>query len=139
MKLKISYSAPDKVDYFSLFESTGWNKEYKLSPGLLFEAINNSWFYVCVYNDERLIGFGRVISDGILHALIVDLIVAPEFQKCGIGKLMLKELVTKCKASGISDIQLFCAKGKESFYLKQGFKPRSTDSPGMEYVGSNEI
>jgi len=139
VKLKISYSAPDKVDYYNLFESTGWNKEYRLSPGLLFEAIKNSWFYVCIYNDERLIGFGRVISDGILHALIVDLIVATEFHKCGIGKLILKELVTKCKASGISDIQLFCAKGKEDFYLKQGFKPRSTDSPGMEYVGFNEI
>lgn len=133
MKLRMSYSTPDKVEYFNLFVSTGWNSEYKISPGLLIEALNSSWFFACIYNDERLIGTGRVISDGILHALIVDLIVAPEYQDCGVGKTILNELVTKCKSAGISDIQLFCAKGKENFYLKQGFKPRPNDAPGMEW------
>jgi GNAT superfamily N-acetyltransferase len=135
MKLSISYNPPNKAEYYELFESTGWNGEYKLSPGLLYETLVNSWFLVSVYNDTKLIGFGRVISDGVLHALIVDLIVAPEFQKCGIGKLILNELVSKCKSSAIPDIQLFCAKGKEGFYLKQGFKSRPTDAPGMEFVG----
>jgi len=135
MKLTISYNSPDKVEYYELFESTGWNSEYRLSPGLLFETLSNSWFLVCVYNDKKLIGFGRVISDGVLHALIVDLIVAPGFQDCGIGKIILNELVLKCKSAAIPDIQLFCAKGKEGFYLKQGFKSRPTDAPGMEFVG----
>lgn len=135
MKLTINYNAPDKVEYFNLFESTGWNKDYKMSPGLLYETIGNSWFLVCVYNDKNLIGFGRVISDGVLHALIVDLIVAPEFQDCGIGKIILNELVSKCKSVAIHDIQLFCAKGKEGFYIKQGFKSRPCDAPGMEFVG----
>jgi len=135
MKLSISYSAPDKIEYYNLFESTGWNSDYMISPGLLYQTLSNSWFLVCVYNDEKLIGFGRVISDGVLHALIVDLIVTPDFQDCGIGKLILNELVSKCKSSAIPDIQLFCAKGKEGFYVKQGFKSRPTDAPGMEFVG----
>jgi len=135
MKLSISYSAPDKIEYYELFESTGWNSEYKISPGLLYETLRSSWFLVCVYNEKKLIGFGRVISDGILHALIVDLIVVPDFQDCGIGKLILKELVSKCKSAAIPDIQLFCAKGKEIFYQKQGFKSRPNDAPGMEYIG----
>ncbi len=135
MKLTISYNSPDKVEYYELFESTGWNAEYKLSPGLLNETLMNSWFFVCIYNDAKLIGFGRVISDGVLHALIVDLIVSPDFQNCGIGKLILNELVSKCKSAAIHDIQLFCAKGKESFYLKHGFKSRPSNAPGMEFVG----
>jgi GNAT superfamily N-acetyltransferase len=135
MKLTINYSPPDKIEYYNLFESTGWNKKYMMGPGLLHEAINNSWFLTCVYNESNLIGFGRVVSDGVLHALIVDLIVAPDFQNCGIGKLILRELVAKCKSAAIPDIQLFCAKGKEDFYIKQGFKSRSLDSPGMEFVG----
>jgi len=135
MKLTISYNPPNKVEYYELFESTGWNAEYKLSPGLLNETLTNSWFFVCIYNEAKLIGFGRVISDGILHALIVDLIVSPDFQNCGIGKLILNELVSKCKSAAIHDIQLFCAKGKEKFYLKHGFKPRPLNAPGMEFVG----
>jgi ribosomal protein S18 acetylase RimI-like enzyme len=135
MKLSLKYGSPDKVEYYELFESTGWNSEYKLSPGLLYETLKNNWFLVCVYNENKLIGFGRVISDGVLHAFIVDLIVAPNFQNCGIGKLILKELVSKCKSAAIPDIQLFCAKGKEGFYQKQGFKSRSLDAPGMEYIG----
>jgi len=135
MKLTISYNSPDKVEYYELFESTGWNAEYKLSPGLLNETLMNSWFFVCIYNDGKLIGFGRVISDGVLHALIVDLIVSPDFQNCGIGKLILNELVSKCKSAAIHDIQLFCAKGKEAFYLKHGFKSRPSNAPGMEFVG----
>jgi GNAT superfamily N-acetyltransferase len=135
MKLTINYNAPDKIEYFNLFESTGWNADYKMSPGLLYETLSNSWFLVCIYNHNKLIGFGRVISDGVLHALIVDLIVDTDFQNCGIGKLILNELITKCKSAAIPDIQLFCAKGKEGFYIKQGFKARPSDSPGMEYSG----
>jgi ribosomal protein S18 acetylase RimI-like enzyme len=135
MKLSISYNPPDKIEYYELFESSGWNSQYKLSPGLLFETLKNSWFMACTYNEKKLIGFGRVISDGILHALIVDLIVAPGFQDCGIGKLLLNELVSKCKSTAIPDIQLFCAKGKEGFYIKQGFKSRPKDAPGMEFIG----
>jgi len=135
MKLTVNYTPPDKIEYYNLFETTGWNSEYRISPGLLYETINNSWFLVCVYNDARLIGFGRVISDGVLHALIVDLIIAPDVQRCGIGKLILNELVTKCKSAAIPDIQLFSSKGKAGFYLKQGFRTRPTDAPGMEFVG----
>ncbi len=135
MKLTISYNPPEKIEYYELFESTGWNADYKMSPGLLYESLRNSWFLACIYNDTKLIGFGRVVSDGVLHALIVDLIVVPEFQNCGIGKIILGELVSKCKSASIPDIQLFCAKGKEGFYLKQGFKPRPKDAPGMEFVG----
>jgi len=135
MKLTISYSLPDKIEYYNLFESTGWNSDYRMSPGLLYETLNNSWFLVCVYNDSRLIGFGRVISDGVLHALIVDLIVSTDVQDCGIGKLILNELIKKCKSAAIPDIQLFSAKGKEGFYLKQGFKIRPADAPGMDFVG----
>jgi len=63
------------------------------------------------------------------------LIVAPDYQECGIGKKILTELVSKCKSAAIPDIQLFCAKGKEKFYLKNGFKARPADAPGMEFIG----
>jgi GNAT superfamily N-acetyltransferase len=133
MNLEIKYDLPDKTEYFTLFESTGWNQEYKASPGLLLETLMNSWFFVTVCHNSKLIGSGRVISDGYIHALILDMIVLPNYKGCGIGTTILKILVNRCLQYGINDIQLFCAKGKKKFYSQHGFVERPVDSPGMDF------
>ncbi|WP_300598645.1 GNAT family N-acetyltransferase [Niabella sp.] len=133
MEFEYLFSLPDKASFFKLFETTHWNKGYKRNEGELYTAIQNSWCTVSVYTDGRLVGFGRVISDGVLHALIVDLIVAPEYQLNGIGKTILRIMVSELKLAGINDILLFSAKGKKDFYKKNGFTERAIDAPGMEY------
>lgn len=132
MRLSYRNTLPEKGQFFNLFESTGWNKAYQLDENKLHEAIEQSWYSVSAYDENCLIGFGRIISDGILHALIVDLIVFPSYQGNGIGSSILNQLVDKCKSKGIRDIQLFCAKDMAGFYEKHGFLKRPIDAPGME-------
>jgi ribosomal protein S18 acetylase RimI-like enzyme len=124
--------APDRDQYFSLFKSTGWNDTYQLTKEELASTLERSFFCVSVYDEQELIGFGRVMSDGILHAMIYEMIIRPEYQRKGIGKEVLSLLVTRCQQSNIRDIQLFCAKGKREFYEKYGFLARPEDGPGME-------
>lgn len=126
-------SLPRKSDYFTLFNTTGWNEEYHLSEDDLFASLPASWHAVSAYEGSSLIGFGRTISDGVLHALIVDMIVHPLYQGKGIGGAIIDRLVARCKEKNIRDIQLFCAKGKSGFYVKQGFVRRPDDAPGMEF------
>ena len=128
---------PDIDDFFALYESTGWNDNSKRPKELLFNALKDSWYFVSVYADGRFVGCGRIISDGCLHAFITELIISSEYQMKGIGKEILKRLVGKALESGINDIQLFCAKGKEEFYLKNGFEKRPDDAPGMQYKVNN--
>jgi GNAT superfamily N-acetyltransferase len=123
---------PERSEFFTLFEATGWNREYRLDDGQLFEAIQQSWYCISAYESDRLVGFGRVISDGVLHALIVDLIVLPTHQGRGIGRAVLAALVERCTSCAIRDVQLFCAQGKVGFYHKCGFVERPADAPGME-------
>lgn len=132
MEIEYRSTLPDKRQYFLLFESTGWNQEYHLSEDALFASIRQSWYTVSAYDGEQLVGFGRVIADGILHALIVDLIVLPSHQQRGIGRAILDQLVERCGRSGIRDVQLFCARGKVEFYRRGGFIERPLDAPGME-------
>lgn len=132
MSIILSDDLPSREAFFTLFESTGWNKEYQLDADQLHSAMHHSWTMVAAYDGERLVGFGRVVSDGILHALIVDLIVLPEAQGRGIGTTMLRELVARCRKAGVRDIQLFCARGQAGFYEKHGFQPRPVDAPGMQ-------
>jgi GNAT superfamily N-acetyltransferase len=137
MAIVLSEKLPDKNEYFSLFVSTGWNQAYKASSDELELANRNSWLTVSAYDNSKLVGFGRIVTDFFLHALIFDMIVLPDYQGRGIGTMILKTLVSKCKDQGIRDIQLFCAKGKRTFYEKNGFEVRAEDAPGMQLRKSN--
>ena len=132
-EFRFSDSLPDQADYCALFESTGWNEEYKLTPEELRRAICGSWFLTAVYDGENLAGTGRVISDGVFHALIVDVIVHPEYRHAGVGTAIMRRLLDRCRTDRIRDVQLFCAAGKAPFYEALGFRVRSTDAPGMDY------
>jgi len=123
---------PDKEELFKLFLTTGWNEKYKLESSDMYLAVKNSWYFFSAYDKEKMVGFGRVICDGVVHALILDLIVLPEYQKQGIGQEILDNLVKKCNDQNIRDIQLFSAKGYTAFYEKRGFIKRPDDGPGME-------
>ena len=132
MNIIYTTDLPEKNQYFKLFESTGWNKEYKLNKHKVFETLLNSWYIVSAYKEDKLIGFGRIISDGIMHALILDMIILPELQGNGIGSIILNKLKEKCISHNICDIHLFSANGKAGFYNKHEFTCRPEDAPGME-------
>ena len=123
---------PTATQFFELFETTGWNAKYELSKEELFTALKNSWYTISVLDNNQLVGFGRIICDGVEHALILDVIIHPKRQDEGIGKEVMGKLVSKCKEHKIRDIQLFSAKDKAGFYEKLGFKSRAEHSPGME-------
>jgi len=132
MKIYLDERPPEKNLFFYLFLTTGWNNKYCLDADELYIAIKESWYIVSAYDNGRLVGFGRIISDGVVHALILDIIVHPMYKRKGIGTKILKHLVARCKRYNIRDIQLFCAKNKVEFYLKNGFTPRPKNAPGME-------
>jgi GNAT superfamily N-acetyltransferase len=131
MSMTYDNQLPEKDQFFALFESTGWNKSYGLDAGQLYQALQASWYSVAAYDRENLVGFGRILSDGILHALIVEMIVLPSHQGKGIGSAILEMLVERCQSAGVRDIQLFCARGKAGFYERFNFVPRPLDAPGM--------
>ena len=132
MNIRYAEQSPASEEYFPLFLSTGWNDEYRFTEDEIRAAISGSWYVVSAYDGGKLIGFGRTISDGVHHALVVDMIVHPEYQGRGIGGEILKMIVVECRSHNIRDIQLFAAKGKAGFYERHGFAARPADAPGME-------
>jgi len=131
--IKFSKTIPDKHAYYHLFLTTGWNNDDPMSIEELGKALKKSWYAISAYNQDKLVGHGRIISDGIHHALIVDMIVHPQWKGQGIGKTILKKLIEKCCKHKIRDIQLFCASGKQTFYRRFGFHERPLDAPGMQW------
>ena len=130
--MNITENKPNADQFLDLFLTTGWNDNYKLTKEELFEALEKSWYSVSCFSEDKLIGFGRIICDGIVHALILDVIILLEYQGKGIGKKIMDKLLEKCKKHNIRDIQLFSAKDKAGFYEKLGFKSRPENGPRIE-------
>jgi len=133
--IKFQEKIPAINDYWELFQTTGWNDGedgYKFTKQELEKAINNSWYSVSIFDERKLIGFGRIIGDGVHHSLIVDLIIHPNYQGNGFGSQLLEKLIKKCKINNIRDVQLFAAKDRFEFYEKFGFEKRPENAPGMQ-------
>lgn len=132
-------STPAVKDYLALVESTGWPGIVEKGARKIAEALSNSWYLVCAYEGDRLVGSGRIVSDGAHQALICDLIVLPEYQGRGIGSEILTRLLKKCRDRDITMVSLFAAQGKSGYYTRFGFEERPHDAPGMRWVKRDGI
>lgn len=124
---------PLKKEFFPLYTATQWNERLQLNPDQLERAISNSYFVVSVYENKQLIGFGRVVSDGVAYATLYDVMVDPKWQKQGIGSQIIRRLVEKCQLHDIRRIYLFAAKDAENYFQRFGFAARPSSSRGMSY------
>jgi GNAT superfamily N-acetyltransferase len=123
---------PTAEQFARLFDPLGWfpnrgTEEFRRS-------LAGSWCCVCGYDSEQLVGFGRVISDGVIHAFLTEVAVADTHRHRNIGRTIVSRLVERCLEAGIRQIQLFSADGKVPFYQALGFEPRPSERPGMQYI-----
>ena len=88
-------------------------------------AIENSFLIISLsYYDDRqkkLIAFARATSDNTFNATIWDVVVHPEFQKQGLGKILMNEVIKHLRFSDINTITLFADPQVLNFYKNLGF------------------
>lgn len=132
--IRYSSHPPDATDFSLLYETTGWAPSGRPTE-IYATALEGSWACCSAYCDDQLVGFGRIISDGMLHAFLTEMIVRPDFKRQGIGGGIVTRLLQRCADAGINDVQLFCAEGARPFYERYGFESRPEAAPGMQYRG----
>lgn len=117
-------------EYQLMRASTGWSS---LQDSVVEKALSNDLFSVCLFDGEKLIGMGRVIGDGAIYFYIQDIIVLPEYQGQGIGKIIMNsiEAFIAQHANHNSFIGLMSAKGIKAFYNQFGYQARPENGPGM--------
>lgn len=130
--IRYENSKPNLGGYRKLYESTGWAPPASISDEVLQMALDNSWYWISAYDDQKLIGIGRLVSDGALYAFVCDMIVDPDYRKQGIGTSILGMLKEKCREHSFRRVWLFAAPGRAGFYVKNGFDIRPADAPGMQ-------
>ncbi|OHD57262.1 MAG: hypothetical protein A2Y33_14940 [Spirochaetes bacterium GWF1_51_8] len=132
-EILLKEGVPEMKAYMRLYKSTGWKEPGYFGIERTREALKNCWLVVCAYSGNELIGSGRIISDGVIHALITEMFVLPEWQGKGVGRTVMRHLLKRCKEADIRKVQLFSAPGKAEFYHKLGFTGRESHSPGMDW------
>lgn len=56
-------------------------------------ALDNTLYSVSIYDDGKIIGYGRIIGDGVYFIYIHDIMVIPSYQLKGIGTIIMNNLL----------------------------------------------
>ncbi len=122
MILRLQFDCTD-IDWVSVVEILRITGMANYSPELHKKAFGNSRSVVFIFENRRLIGFGRAISDGAYQAAIYDVAVVPDSQGKGVGSIIIDQLMRKCPDCNCI---LYAAPGKEIFYEKLNFRRMKT-------------
>ena len=111
----------DTADVDEILNLIGWGG---YTPEQWVVVKDKSTFMVRVLQADKTIGFARVADDTRM-CMIYDVAVHPQYQKQGVGTLLMQEVLKYIQAHEFATVSLFYDmnnKGLDNFYLKFGFK-----------------
>jgi ribosomal protein S18 acetylase RimI-like enzyme len=109
----------DLVALSRLFESVHMRPR---PPARMSAAIAGSSDVYAAYDGDRLVGFGRMVSDSVFYASIWDMAVEPSMQHRGIGAKIMDELLRCAHAKDLVMLGLFTTSYNKEFYERYGFE-----------------
>lgn len=130
MNFEILSAMPTPKEYVELRALVGWGE---VDLEVASKGLERSLFNVSARLGSRLVGMGRVVGDGAMFFYIQDLVVAPEFQNKGLGKLLMDQIeiyISQVAVKGAT-VGLFSAQGKESFYMRYEYIKRTGEDLGL--------
>mgnify|MGYP000929857454 FL=1 len=114
------YAVYKEAEILGLYTSVGWTN-YTDNPEMLRNAYLNSLKLYGAYVDGKLVGIIRAVGDGFSVLFIQDLLVHPDFQRNGIGTLLLKRMLKEYE--NVYQMHLITEDSEKtiSFYKSLGF------------------
>lgn len=117
----IKYSLEKKVDYdclVDLFKQVGWSDKTSDLERLKL-MVENSQIVVTAWDDKKMVGFARCVTDYVFNGQINNVVVDQDYRGRGIGK----ELIS-CILRSSNKVTYILRGDPENigFYKKIGFK-----------------
>ncbi len=94
MKLEVVYDCSE-ADWKTVAETLKRVGMSYFAQEVHRRAFEASDTVVFVYRGGRLIGFGRALSDGEYQAAVYDVAVVPEFQRQGVGRIIMQKILER--------------------------------------------
>lgn len=131
MNYKIKYEI-DPNDFITIRKNVQWNEaNFKQ----IEKALKNSMINISVFNEEECIAVGRIVGDKVYKSMLTDIMVKKEYQKKGVGTLIVKSLIEKINdfiGEGESfQLEASPTYKNRDFYIKCGLKYKPENQDGV--------
>lgn len=121
-ELVVKYNELTARQFIELRE-TAWGAGPTLEQTEL--AMKHTLFRISVWDGNKIVAMARMNGDLGLDYYIKDVVVRPEYQRKGIGRMMINELLKFINDNGVKGTEIFvelCARPEKiPFYEKFGF------------------
>ncbi|MGH7235923.1 MAG: GNAT family N-acetyltransferase [Nitrospiraceae bacterium] len=123
----------DPAHLVQLYERAPWAKGRTAEETR--RMLENTDLALSAWEGERLIGFGRVLTDYVYRASIWDVIVDPAYQGQDIGTQLMERILHH---PHLKRVELFwlCTRDKQAFYEKLGFS--ADEQTGMVWARAKQ-
>ena len=128
--MKLLYEKPEASDYVSLRLRSGMgNKDLKRSK----EALKNSLFTVSIYDEDKLIGFGRIVGDKGITYVVSDIMVDENYRRRGLADRIMSEINRYFEENTFEDSYIFLIANQpaDRLYHKYHFEYLPKNRYGM--------
>lgn len=86
----------------ALYVELGWGTTKEYSAARVKKSLANCDVIISARNEAgELVGIARALSDFSIDTKILDMIVAPEYQRQGVGAKMMKKIESLVKSTSI--------------------------------------
>lgn len=99
-----------------VLKRSGLSDHTALEQEIIFK---NSYAVVFVYDDSKIVGVARALSDGVCQAAIYNVALDEEYQGHGIGRKMIETLLNQVKGQNVI---LYTHPRTVALYEKFGFR-----------------
>ena len=119
-KLKLSKDHKDINEPYviNFLKNSYWAKDR--SEESIALSLQNSFCYNLLFDGQQ-IGFARVVTDQVVFAYLMDVLVDPVFQGKGYGSYFIDQILTDPFLAKVARIRL-ATKDAHPFYHKKGFR-----------------
>ena len=102
-----------------LDKNTSWAKNRKIKD--LKNCLANSDVIISLWSNNKILGFGRALSDGTYRTVLWDVVIDHNHQGKGYGKLIVNSLLESKRIKQSEKIYLMTSNQKD-FYCQIGFE-----------------
>ncbi|MDX2271578.1 MAG: GNAT family N-acetyltransferase [Cyanobacteriota bacterium] len=119
IRFSLDRSEVDFEQLMILFQRNAfWAQDRQIDE--MKRAVEFSNPVVSVWDGSRMIGFGRITSDGVYRAVIWDVVVDLDYRRQGLGRKLVETLISHPHVQGVERVYLFTTH-QQAFYERIGF------------------
>lgn len=137
--ISLHQGLPTPKDHLALCAAAGLSAPHE---SIVAIGLDNSLYGVTAHHRQNgLVGMVRVVGDGAIFFEIVDAAVHPNFQRQGVGRQLMQNVLgwLERHAHRTAFVTLHANAGSEAFYQSLGFQRRKADEPAMFHPDWNRM